>query len=227
MNRILYLAIVLLIGCPQLVQASLMLPVGEGRIGAYQLSCQSSFDLAQVSLSAEVHPQGIALSWSTEVDMDRVHYFTIERRSSQDRSRFEMIAGIRVHDRQSSGFSYLDDQIPQGRLAEYRVKMVFHSGKELFSDVVRISSEAQFQQISMYPNPVSEVAMYSFYMDQLESFEIGIYNRSGQRVARQYVAAPSAQRVVRRLDVRSLRKGWYTLRIESASGVWQTSFVKP
>lgn len=74
-----------------------------------------------------------------------------------------------------------------------------------------------------YPNPVGDIVNFNWKKVIHEDINISIYNMNGQEVLNQLL--PGSGNTCK-LNVKELPAGTYLVRLESASKIWKTSFIK-
>lgn len=110
------------------------------------------------------------LLWQTASETEN-DYFELERGLSPE--TLEAIAKIQGMGTtfQSTNYSYEDKDSPAG-LVYYRLKQVDFDGRYSYSNIIRVSSAINSNQINVYPNPISSGSYLSLEIPSIEEITV-------------------------------------------------------
>jgi hypothetical protein len=103
------------------------------------------------SLAANQMNVDIAVNWKV-VNEKSVHYYEVEK--SLDGSGFNKIATVMADLSKGGSYNLLDEHPSEG-WNYFRIKSVDYSGKESYSEVVKVFIGSLKPTINIYPNPVT------------------------------------------------------------------------
>src|SRR5438270_12735363 len=64
----------------------------------------------------------------------------------------------------------------------YRIKVLLMNGEEVYSQVLSVRGETQGSSLKVYPNPVENDAVFSFYSEKEQEASLTIYEASGKKL---------------------------------------------
>lgn len=112
---------------------------------------------------------------------ERYRQFVVER--SEDAVSFTESGMLRQHsDLSYDNYTYREDRL-NAPVIYYRIKAITKDDGIAYSNIVRLQSGAQPQQLKVYPNPVKEFTInIEFFNDVQSNIEVAIYTTGGQRL---------------------------------------------
>jgi hypothetical protein len=129
------------------------------------------------NFNAENIKNYVKLDWSTETETDN-ESFIIER--SKDGVNFETIASKPGAGNSSNISSYdYNDYKPHQGVSYYRLKQLDYSGYYKYSKIVAVNVKPVYDNVVIYPNPVSENGIIEFVSDSDVEQIISIFNAAG------------------------------------------------
>jgi hypothetical protein len=154
---------------------------------------------------------GIELSWNNDTE-ENISRYSIER-SANGRS-FSSI-GTSYPDRNNNGkasYTFLDG-IPFAGDNFYRIRASEISGKESYTNIIRINTHQKGTGLAIYPNPVKDGDV-SIQLNNLAAgkYSIAIYNAAGQRLTNQNFEHAGGS-VTETLNVSQLKAGLYSVHV--------------
>ena len=160
----------------------------------------------------------VRISWSTlqEINND---YFLVEH--STDGVQFEAIAQLAGKGNQSEvAFYQIRHPSPQFGANYYRIRQVDFDGSYKFSPIVHTQMVRYPSpgQLKLYPNPVRNRLYYQLPGQDLEDFQLQVFNTLGQLMAEE---VPEGY-----LQLDDWPAGAYWLVISGGRDRWQRMFVK-
>lgn len=124
----------------------------------------------------------------------------------------------------SEKYTYTDNK-PFNGINNYRLKLVHNSGKVTYSEVKQIKLNSSFNDISIVPNPVLDVATISFNSNIIGSSELSIIDGRGAEIRKQTIYVVKGQNSIS-LDTKELSSGIYVAALKGNSGTEVKRFVK-
>ena len=161
------------------------------------------------SFTGKSTPAGNILQWQM-YSTDNIEHFALER--TIDRVRYTTIA-YRANTG-SLSYSATDDE-PAATTCFYRLKVIRTNTKVDYSSVIRITTqnEAQFQWITMQPNPAVDQVILNLFAKQNTIANITLYKGTGQHVySKQTRLSPGYSSLA--VPLQQLPKGMYWVAIE-------------
>ena len=161
---------------------------GGGAVNASNITIGSTgHTLLPVSLLSfnakpvkEKHKYGVVLNWRTSSEINN-DYYTIER--SHDGFEFEEVFNVSGAGNSSGINNYFGvDEDPYYGVSYYRLKQTDFDGKFAYFDIVAVTIDEKFNELSVYPTPAKELVNISFEMNRESKTDIIIYNISGEKV---------------------------------------------
>jgi hypothetical protein len=175
-----------------------------GNNGFFVTAVANPLPLSLLSFSGHTFNGYNQLQWQT-ADEVNTQQFELER--STDGRTFTAIATIPAKGNGSSTYSYKDYTSFNGKII-YRLKMVDADGKFTYSTVVTLTSNGN-QQVSIYPNPASDV-VYINTGNELLHTTAGLYDLNGRLL--QNILITTATQAI---PVHQLINGVYMIELEN------------
>ncbi len=138
-----------------------------------------------------------------------------------DGKTFEKVGTVKAQNTDgNNNYSFIDKADFSGT-AYYRLKMVDLDGTVALSDLVSIKN-IDVQELSLYPNPVSNLLNVSFEQVQTPG-TISIIKTTGEVVLTQKLSVGSTKSSI---DISSLVSGVYVLRMDFNNKSLSKNFIK-
>jgi hypothetical protein len=122
---------------------------------------------------------------------------------STDGNKFENIATVNSKGNGNNVYSFTEQKALSGK-AWYRVAQSNKNGAQIFSRIMALQNSALYGQISIYPNPATQVLT----VETQREAQYSIYDLQGQSVMK-----GDLQSGKNTLNVSGLAKGFYTIKI--------------
>lgn len=179
-----------------------------------QLSSLLPIELGDFSASSR--KSGVLLTWTTLSEIDN-ESFEVQR--SRDGEEWEVISRIdgQINSSTTQDYSFTD----RGAVAGdnyYRLKQIDLDGQHSFSKIVVVYHKGQFGQITLFPNPTTDVLNIYLAEDKGDAIVVGIHNAFGQQLAVKAVDGRS-------VDVSDLLPGIYFLVLDDNAHNFAQRFV--
>ncbi len=170
--------------------------------------------------SESINNEFVELTWTT-VSEDNNDYFTIER--SKDGQVFEFLANVDGAGTSIEVQNYTSkDRAPFTGVSYYRLKQTDFDGKWSYSNMVSVSLESSFGNISIIPNPVKGKSIVSFETSKRKNIEVLIKDLAGKTISAKNHFPSEGQNIVN-LETEKLSNGMYLLILNNGE---ETSTVK-
>lgn len=186
-------------------------------VGATPLPVMLSSFTASQTLST------VNLNWTTETEVNN-DYFTIER--SRDLVNFEVLDVVKGNGNSNTKINYnLIDNNPLKGTSYYRLKQTDYDGQFEYFEPIAVTIKSKFDEVSVYPNPVTGNGFIAF--NSLETTEqlISIYDIAGRVVyEKQYAVKLGENKLV--LETTNLTKGMYFIRMADGAEGINIKFIK-
>ena len=207
--------------------SGLMLPpvdvAGNNRIkdGQIDVGCYE-FNNAVLSVrlfyfDAVLKGKSAAVTWKINNTYD-ASYFELEK--SVDGRIFTSLSIMKATSNQSQ-YTYDDKLLVQG-YNYYRLKVVGKDGNQFYSNVELIINKKDIQ-LSLYPNPATNIINYSFDNDSMFEYTVCIYNLAGKLV---YQSVNKQNTFAGSVDIENLSPGNYFFEIKNRSEKLHGLFYK-
>ncbi|HEY4936949.1 MAG TPA: T9SS type A sorting domain-containing protein, partial [Puia sp.] len=168
-------------------------------------SVNTPLPITLISFKAHVENGEVELDWLTASETDNA-YFTIQR--SKDGLGWENLQKIAGGGTSSNTESYTAyDQAPYSGTSFYRLMQTDIDGKQTYSPIISINLENKNTDISIYPNPATDLIKISF--PSAGRYEVSLLNISGQ-LTNKTILTTSDNLV---LNVSGFKTGIYFIRI--------------
>lgn len=196
------------------------LPNLSGAVARYLITQGAPLPVTLLDFKANLQNKTVLLSWKIASDK-KLDNFIIEK-SSNGYSFLPLqfvkpIAPFNIQRNYSS-----IDLSPFKGINYYRLKIFEADGKFSYSNIVAINLPGE-NNISIYPNPASRILKIATNGDN-EKAVVEIYDMYGKRV-RQLQATLNTNALIM-LDISTLPKAMYQVRISRQTGVEVMSFIK-
>lgn len=165
----------------------------------------------------------VGLYWKTQSEVNH-DVFVVERRHASENGFHEI---ARLPGKSQEGASYqLNDPVsdlPDGQLY-YRLRMIDQDGVSTFSEIESVYLDADFNKITMYPNPADKLLNVDIKTDEAGTCRLELYNLKGEVVLRASENwAQGAYRFL--LDVDDLAAGCYLIKAKSGHGQFTSKVI--
>ena len=175
------------------------------------------------------------LQWATATEIDN-EYFVIERcqgASLNDKigqeKIFEGTGNVKGAGNSTSekNYSFIDEQ-PFSGVTYYRLKQVDYDGNFIYSKVISITEQRNTLEVGIYPNPAKDIITLDIGGNRKNmKTEVGIYDMLEREILKFGIANPEyAPSGKSEINVSSLSKGMYFLKVTNSTAQTQTKFVK-
>ncbi len=151
------------------------------------------------------------LFWDAPGDAGGTTY-QVERKN-ENNSDFEFIGAVQGNSGAGS-YNFIDNNFGRGANL-YRLKIVSADGKFAYSNTVQIITQST-DQISVYPNPVSNILNINIQSTQTQRFQVGLYNIAGQVIFTGSPVSIQNSTIVYYRDA-SVAPGLYFLKVKNLS----------
>jgi hypothetical protein len=162
------------------------------------------------SFTGKSTPAGNVLQWQMH-STNNIEGFELQR--TIDRVRYTTIAYRAI----TGALSYSGtDETPAAITCYYRLKVIRTNNHVDYSSVIRVTTqnEAQFQWITMQPNPAIDQVILNLFAEQNTLANITLYKGTGQHVySKQARLAPGYSSLA--IPLQQLPKGMYWVAIEA------------
>lgn len=171
-------------------------------------------------VKAEAKNETTHLEWATSLEVNTESFFV---EHSIDGVRFEIIGELQAKgDPKNKNVYYYTHERPGSGLNFYRIRQTDKDGKFTYSQVVSVLIKAQ-ARVLLSPNPV---AAQGYVIQHSQRFVLGyaVFDLLGRNVkAEKFNALKEA---IWQVDLQTLKRGIYTMRIEYSDGTEVIRFVK-
>ena len=174
------------------------------------------------SFTATPKPQSIELNWTTisEIDND---FFTIEK--STDGEIFKQIAQVKgAGNSEVKRYYTISDKNPTDGIAYYRLKQTDFNGNYKQYNMLQVTYNAEaLGNISIHPNPATELATVNFYVENNSAATIALTNYLGTVVYTQMVETQKGLNGIE-LSLNEIPAGIYFLKVSGVGIADSKSF---
>lgn len=186
-------------------------------IGAHQANAVLPLASLQ-NFGVVVEASGNKLRWTMN-SLVNISGFDIE--SSFDGKTFTKIGSINANG--SLQYTYYDALV--AKTTYYRLKGIDSNG-ETWSPSVIIADRTAIQEISVFPNPVVDVANISLNWNKRESVKITVFNSSGKLALAKSVTLNEGNNTIALTEMGNLPSGVYVVKIAGAGNSFSKSVIK-
>jgi hypothetical protein len=176
-----------------------------------------------VSFTAVAQGKNASISWQS---VSEINTKSFELQRSPDGSKFSAIYSIQSgHNGMGNDYSFIDAGIPQGSLY-YRLKITDADGTVAYSKVAKvISTRNGFVITNVFPKPAGSQLSISWNAPRAGNTTASVYDFSGRKLVTQLMTTNTGMNYFR-LQVGSLPKGAYLLKLEKDGETVVTEFTK-
>lgn len=157
----------------------------------------------------------VLLQWKTNNEKN-VSHFELERKLPNEKS-FSKLLDITAKNGSSNAYAFNDRKIPVGT-TWYRLKIVDRDGKVSYSGIVSINNKASV--FTLFPNPANDVI--NVFMPLSTTAKASIISVDGKVIKNNI----NIVQQLNTINVSSLAKGVYLLKVETETGVTVQRFIK-
>ena len=184
---------------------------------------QTPLPLTLLHIAASVVQNTVQVNWQTAQENNTSH-FMVER--SMDSRDFSSIGSVAAAGNRSSinDYSFTDHQ-PLAGVNYYRLKMVDKDGSFTYSTVVKAVLPIIKNNITVFPNPVSDIATLTIPSEINVLVNLSLYDGRGELMSvRQVRLVPGNNSVM--LNMRTYAAGTYTVMVSSATETKKIRMMK-
>ena len=201
-------------------------PSFSGGTGGYGFTtfAGGSLPVKLVDFNATLENNIVKLTWTTETEINN-DYFTIER--SRDGVNFETVEVVESKNGNSNiTLNYtLNDNYPYKGVSYYRLKQTDNDGKSEYFKTVSVNVNSAFENVAVYPNPVTGNGYLSFKSSSEKDQTITIYDVAGRLVfSKKYIIEIGDNKIT--LETINLTKGMYFIRMDDSIDGINIKFIK-
>lgn len=180
--------------------------------------------LQLTAVSAKLLNNDGFVSWQTSNEQNTSH-FEIER--STDGRNFIKAGKVNASGNIAAFYSYLDKNITglSVSIFYYRLKMVDNDGKFTYSNIIPLNIGRKINVMTMYPNPVHDVAKVTVISEKKESIYYSVIDQYGRTIAKSNINIKEGSNSIS-IDTRLFASGVYLLVIEGEKINEQLRFIK-
>lgn len=175
----------------------------------------SVLPLQLISFNGNLINGDALLQWKTNNETN-VDYFELERKLPNENS-FSKLLDITAKNGSSNAYAFNDRKIPTGT-TWYRLKIVDRDGKVSYSGIVSINNKASV--FTLFPNPANDVI--NVVMPLSTTATAYIITVDGKVIKNNINIVQNLNSI----NVSSLAKGVYLLKVETETGVTVQRFIK-
>jgi len=163
-----------------------------------------------IDFSAKLSENGVDIEWKTEREVNN-DYFTIEK--SVDGKNYEVVDVVDGAGNSNVTLRYtLIDSEPYEGISYYRLKQTDYDGTRTYSEVKVVDNSPLFDEVRVYPNPLSGNGYLSFSSPTDSEQSVIIYDVAGRVVYQDFIAVKSGNNKIT-LYTESLGKGMYFIKL--------------
>jgi hypothetical protein len=183
----------------------------------------ASLPVELISFTGKQKENSVELEWSTVTETNN-DYFTVEK--STDGINFIEIkrvdgAGNSTH----TLFYSTRDEYPSAGTNYYRLKQTDYDGKYSYSKIISAHYLTEEQGIIIFPNPVISPASLKVFIQQNSAFKICMSDFTGKNIIELIPERKSKDDNEFEIDISSLARGIYFLRVISERKTYIAKFV--
>lgn len=166
--------------------------------------------------TATANPENtVLLKWTTSSEANSKN-FEVER--SADAVNFQLLQTVPAAGNSTSNRNYdAIDRQPLNGISYYRLRQTDLDGKYAFSQIEKVTIDANSTIISARPNPVSDHVMLYMKYDLAQKTNFQLVALDGKIIKRERISANST-----RIDMSNLPSGTYILRVIQSNRLIKT-----
>jgi len=168
--------------------------------------------LFSLKLDGVVKSHSNELHWNL-ISSNAVNYYEIYK--SNGNGEFIFLEKVTKDNFSDEDYSVIDN---------YKVKVVFKNGKSKYSNVVSLERNDEFNILSVYPNPTTDLLTFSIQAKD-ENIRWSIINTLGQPIKSDYLNAVDGINTVT-IDLSALPEAMYHLNVTNGVKIIQHKIVK-
>lgn len=176
------------------------------------------------SFDAQYSYGKVNVNWITETETNN-DYFTVER--SKDLKTFEVVDVVKSKNGNSNITQKYDltDKNPLKGTSYYRLKQTDYDGQFEYFEPVAVTIKSTYDDVTVYPNPVSGNGYLTFSSLKDDEQTLVIYDVSGRIVyQKQYAITTGNNKLT--LETTNLTKGMYFIKMDNAEDGINLKFIK-
>ena len=173
---------------------------------------------------AETEGTVVKVSWITETEINN-DYFTVER--SKDGYNYEVVDVIKSKNGNSNVMlNYgLIDRNPIKGVSYYRLKQTDYDGKFEYFKAVAVNVTQTYDDVTVYPNPVTGNGYLTFSSLKDDEQTVVIYDVAGRLVYQKQFTIKTGNNKLT-LETINLTKGMYFIKMDNAEDGINLKFIK-
>jgi Secretion system C-terminal sorting domain len=161
---------------------------------------------------------GVVTAEASTTNEQNTHRIELEK--SGDGQNFTVLQLLLTHNTPGKHWYRFTDATPQQGINYYRLKMIDKDGRYTHSKIIAVQVGGRLPWL-LYPNPAKNSIVLRG--SQPDAAVIEIVNAAGAVVLQRSYGAATIEKLV---DIASLSKGFYWVRIKYGNSVWVTNFIK-
>jgi hypothetical protein len=167
-----------------------------------------------ISFTAIKNNNGVLLNWVVENETEKTDRYEVER--SFTGTSFNKLAAIQknaIGTRHSYYFTDTNINLPGVKNIYYRVKQFDKDGKAIYTEIRHLDIEDLKDCITVYPNPVNDIAILNFFLSAAENISFNVSDASGKIVRNLTTIKALAGANKKLIDMHDLETGIYYINI--------------
>lgn len=180
--------------------------------------CTGVIPVTVIDFVGQKNSASVLLKWYATYET-KFKQFNIER--SIDGTNFNKIGEI--EGRNLSNYSFIDNNLPNGSITYYRLKMIDIDGKSDYSKTIAVRLNNNFSNALIYPNPTAGGLTIKLLQALESNSVLQITDITGRKLKQQNINAGLVSIPV---DVKMLLPGRYFIKIYNNTQLVNQSFVK-
>ncbi|HLI93168.1 MAG TPA: T9SS type A sorting domain-containing protein [Puia sp.] len=183
-------------------------------------TCLTLLPVTLINFQGNQEPGGAVLDWQTSRE-ENTAYYVVERNTGDD--KFDSVGRVTSHLLAAgSAYHFTDNNAPQVKAIQYRLRMVDIDGNFTYSPIVVVGGAAlPAQTINLAPNPSHTAATLYMEAEAPGTVQISLWSLAGARVLAQTNTVSKGQNALPIESLGRLAKGMYVVRM--ISGNWSAS----
>jgi Secretion system C-terminal sorting domain len=202
--------------------------VNSGDYGTYSYVQASNLVLPVkfTSFSATKKDNDALLSWVVENETSLVTTYEVER--SIDGIKFDKINTIAKNAGANNIYNIIDPNlaaVKNNGIIYYRIKQLDVNGEFVYSDIRNVRITEKGTLISIFPNPVRDIATLKIDVLEATDATISLINADGKQLQTSTLKAAKGLNL-KKIDMNNLPKGDYLLKVTLGTDVQTIKVVK-